>query len=511
MNRKIIFPVIMFGLVSSVVFVLVTNEHRMAISFDSIRYISMSRNLLSGEGLLDFFNRYNADQPLLYPLLLSLISFLVRVDPLEASWILGVILIGLISLVSALILFTYIENIWLKYLGCLLLIFFLPSSIVIFWAWTEPLFILLTLSNFYFFEKYLKKDKFRDFFILCVIASLAMMTRYIGIILIPLSVFAIFAFTKYSFRERLIKSVEFSILSVLPLGVNLIANYINTSAVFGPRSPSIFTLKQNLSYVSEVLFNWYLPSFIAEHRSILLVFGVFVGVLITKKFSKVNIFESRFFQKSRLIVLFVIIHIGFLVYSATTIAFDRIGPRLLSPVFIPILLVVLIFLDDLLIQFKLDKMSQKWNTVLVVGVLVVLFISAFQDTPSIVKRIYTKGDGISSKSWRNSELAAFLGSSELESCEWYTNAPEVVYFFTGKSARWVLHKSKYNSTVNLHSVDKWIGKWPPSGEKACVIWFDRINRVYLFTPQDLTKISTLEEELKFRDGSVFYFSRKNLD
>ncbi len=440
--------------------------------------------------------------------MLAITSFLGGLEPLDAAWILGCVLVGLIVFMLTLLLMDLLQSKWLGFLGILLIAFSLPQSKVIFWAWTEPLFIFLVLAFFYAINGFMKTNTLKNFVFLCLIAGLAMVTRYIGIILIPVGIIVMIGFGKLSFYKRVWNAVIYSFASSFLLAINLIFNYINTQTFFGQRSNSIFTLSQNLSFVSETFFNWFLPDFITGHRSLILIIGIFLGIVIMKNLSQDNFSNNGFLQKSQIFLLFILIYISFLVYSATTTAFDRINDRLLSPVFIPFYIVILIFFDYLLYR-SIVKFKSNFLFNLIAGFLfLTIFSTSFYNVPPIVQRISRCGEGYSSYVWKNSELIAYITKNPLKNCEWYTNAPEIIYFFTGKYPKWILHKSKYNSPESVHEVSNFVGKWPPAEETACVIWFKIINRIYLFTLKDLRKISNEESVMEFKDGSIHTFSRK---
>jgi MFS family permease len=470
---------ILIGILSCVAFIIITKEYRIAVSFDSVRYISISKNILGGEGIKDFSGRYNADQPLLYPMLLAAISFLGGFDPLNAAWILNCVLVGLTVFMITLLLLDILQNKWLGYLGILLITFSLPQSKVIFWAWTEPLFIFLVLAFFYAAHEFIKKNTLKNMLFLGFIAGLAMVTRYIGIILIPVGVIVLIAFSKLPLNKRVWNAIIYSFASSIMLAINLFFNYINTQTFFGPRSKSIFTLSQNLSFVSEVFFNWFLPEFITGHRSLILIFGIFLGLLIMKNLGQDNFINNGFLQKSRIFLLFIFIYISFLIYSATTTAFDRISDRLLSPVFIPVYIVILIFFDYFLYRSISKFKSNFWFNIIAGFLFLTIFLTSFYNVPPIVQRVSRNGEGYTSNAWKNSELIAYITKNQLKNCEWYSNAPEIIYFFTGKYPKWILYKSIYNSPESVHEVSNFVGKWPPNKETACVIWFKRIDRTYL--------------------------------
>src|SRR5689334_17620275 len=116
------------------------------VAADSIRYLSTAENFLAGRGLVDYTGWPLVWWPPLYPLLLAGISFVTRLDVLEAGWILNILTYGMNIFLSG-VLFEKTLRGWpvFKYLASLF-VFLSPSLLSMHSAiLSEPLYLTFTL------------------------------------------------------------------------------------------------------------------------------------------------------------------------------------------------------------------------------------------------------------------------------------------------------------------------------------------------------------------------------
>jgi len=140
------------------------------------------------------------------------------------------------------------------------------------------------------------------------------------------------------------------------------------------------------------------------------------------------------------------------------------------------------------------------NTVLI-GVIAIGLVYPMISTTSNAIYLVKYGDGIATEAWMKSETIQYIRENPSE-CTYYSNGPDVIYFLTGVDAKFV--PSRGGALVDISSQE---GTWPQA-TRACLAWFDNINRTTLYTPNELLLITNLEQVIKFNDGVIYIISRK---
>jgi hypothetical protein len=248
-------------------------------------------------------------------------------------------------------------------------------------------------------------------------------------------------------------------------------------------------------FVFNDLMTWYIPSIIANHRPTLILFGAVLGFFVGLRLkNSLNSVKVRLRQISP-IVLFVIIYVVFLVYSSTTTAYDQIGDRLLSPIYIPLTLLFLILTHALGEPYRGQFSNKIVNSFLII-VLVIWLVYPIRYTIINAVNFASVGQGYSSKAWRESQTVQYLLQHQtLESeCTIYTNAPEAAYILANLATK----KSPAKTSDN----------WLIQNNKVCLVWFDKVSGEYLLTIDELKTVANINLISGFDDGAIYSVTQK---
>jgi hypothetical protein len=283
-SKSTIFKILL-ALVSLAAFALVyfpTQKHGVGISPDSIQYIGTARNLVNGHGLLAYDNSKLLLWPPLYPLLLALLGIVFKCDPLLTIGWLNSILFALIVFFSGTLAYRLTKrSVLFALLASLFITFAIPLYSVTLMAWSEPLFIFLTVLFFLSLQKYGKNRKLSELFILSFLAALATITRYVGIALILTGAAFIFLQPGTSLNRRLTQVCVFGIVASLPLAAWLGRNYQISGTLAGPRLISSFTLLDNFQSFISILFYWFFPKSLFFSRMFIAAIFFGLGLLVS--------------------------------------------------------------------------------------------------------------------------------------------------------------------------------------------------------------------------------------
>lgn len=509
MSTKYKLLLVILPLVGAVLVLLSTTHYGAGLSPDSVGYIGTARNIITGNGITSYNGAPLVAQPPFYPILLALVGKIIGADPLSFAHIVNAIIYGIIIYLSGIL--------HKKHLSSFLIFSIFSTSVIAFsiplfkvstYAWTEPLFISLTVTSFIFAISYLKSNDSVSLLLLALSIALASLTRYIGVTLILWGGLIVLFFQNNNFKKRVKHLLIFSIVSGLPIGLWLIKNYIISNTFFGSRSPSRFTLYQNINYAFDTLLYWFVPDDIAN-RLFLIVFsvsiGIFAGHNLKNRWQEVKL---RLKQISP-ILMFAIIYLIFLIISSTTTAYDRINNRLLSPVYIPFALLILILAEMIVAPYRKKFSNSLVNTFLIISMVIWLVYPIRNITLNTIK-LLQNGRGYNSKAWRESEVIQYLSSTELETeYPLFTNAPDAAYILAELSTKMSPSKRKGGNSSSLPNMSPYEieDSWPEEN-KAYLIWFDKKIRTYLFTPEELQKITNMELIADLEDGEIYIVTRK---
>jgi len=279
--------------------------------------------------------------------------------------------------------------------------------------------------------------------------------------------------------------------------------------MFGPRSPSLHSLSDNIRYTFDTILQWYVPSRIVDSRPILMLLGLIVGFLIGVVFVWAKTPFTTLLKQTRPFVIFILLLIfgytGFLIISSTTTNYDPIGDRLLSPVVIPTTLPLFFVIEILSKQIK-EHFPTKPVELLLTASIVLWLIYPARATVLNVATQFQEGNGYSAKSWKNSQTIQYIRENNLSNCTVYSNGADVTYLLLKINVKSIPSKS---SGANIIADISSLKNTFPQESKACIVWFNQITwRTYLFTPDELTSVTNLERTVQLDDGTIYIVTRK---
>lgn len=276
----------------------------LGISPDSVSYITAARNLAQGSGLFQCDTSPFVLFGPVYPFLLAFLYRLTTIDPYQIARFINAVCYGLIVVLS------YVlakRNVPAMTLPIVITVFLgAPLLSVSLMVWTEPLFIFLSLIFF------LSLSRSSSPYPSALLAAVASLTRFAGITLIGSG------FLYLLFNKRFKAALLFGISALIPFSLWLLRNWFLYGEPMGPRQPSTFTLFQNITFSANVISSWF-P----------LLIPVFLFVLFRNREGLLGFTHYS---------IFFLVYTAFLIFTSTTTHFDKINDRLLSPAYIPLIL-----------------------------------------------------------------------------------------------------------------------------------------------------------------------------
>lgn len=487
------------GVLAAVAFmaVLVSTASGPGLSPDSTGYISVGLNLAKGEGFINWAGETLTIWPPGLPVVIAL-GELVGVGPYWTLRLVNAATIAAIVALSATLLYRNVRNRQLAVGATVFVAVSVALLGVAKWAWTEPLFILVTLLFIMSLEQALRApQKLRWLVAAAALAWAAFLLRYAGISLIAAGTLTVLvgqwpARPSLAIRNTLVFG---AIASLVPVAW-MLRNRSIDGTLMGPRVPSIDTPVQIAFRIGRTVGEWLLPfaGLGRLHDVIGLVALGAVAVAVVWALRRTGTANNPSLEWLALlpVAVFGLVYVAYMTVAQLTAAFDRIGSRLLSPVFVPLVVLVAVVLDHA--SRQASARARRWAGAALVGVIVVQG-AAFARDAVLAGR---DGLGYASSTWRDNELVA--ATTELpDDAVLYSSTPDGIWAVTRRAP--VLLSPTAESSSHGSDV-------PPSflADVACgqawLAWFDTY-RDYLFTPEELAAFVTLEPVEVLADGTLY--------
>lgn len=485
------FLISIIGLVLVIVY---TRHGGIGISPDSIAYLSVARNLMAHGTPVDYMLRPLVDFPVFYPFFLTVTGWMTGTDPLLiAPWINGFLLAGIILMLGYLM--NSFQGVTRLYKCIVLsLIAVSPSLLEIYsMLWSETVFILLTVLFIAGFHHYLKKRTIYRLLACGLIASVACITRYAGVTLIGTGFMLLVLDDSLEWRKRLLHCCWFTLASASLLIINLSRNAMITGSLTGPRVRGILSLGDNIIYTGRVVCEW-LP--VGGQQSEL-VSGVmiFIFVLVCLLFLLRKWAGSFGTAADQCFLAFFIVYTVFIIGISTVSHFEQLNNRLLSPLYIPMIISLTSWVPGTLGKLR----PVPFKTAAGLLLLIVFFFARYQYQQ--VAKMYddVKDSGIpgyTEDSWRASETARFLREHSgyfNTDYDIYSNAHEAAYFNGGISAESLPHRRDKNDTRDFFNQDGFY-----------LVWFDHFSDNELVKFKTIRQNARVEKRYDFSDGDLFF-------
>jgi hypothetical protein len=508
-----------------VIFIFVcTKKYGAGFSADSVEYMAAAHNLLAGRGFLMSDGEISGSWPPLYPTLLAILK-LCGVDYLVSTRWIAATAFGLTAFLAGLWVLKHSQRLFLAALSSVAILCSKPLAWVFCSAWSEPIFLVLLMLYFLILPSVIKKPTIKRVVALGVVTAVACLTRYIGGVLFIIVVVLLMINREHQFWKRLTSAGVFGIVSVLPLGLWLLRNWLLTDALTGPRFPSERTLLTNIDLAGKLIASWYLPSQIVNAAPGFVFFCLF-SALITM----IVAYDVRRCRKNNqywlhspevILASFLVVYTGAILAMLTRIYLLQLNDRYLTPLYLAAVLLFLVSfrnifaLDIKLIQTKKETYGKVIRTGILGGIAVgIWFASGANHVLARAERMVKYGvGGRNSVRWHESETVGWLRSHPL-SGDVFSNKTFAVFFFTRHTCK----------KIPIHPTGKWAShpefrRWSrhrlaefkkavKSKEPAYLVWFAAKPRPYAYSLEQLQDLCRMTVVKELEDGVIIALNPK---
>lgn len=481
------------------------SEHGLGTSRDSVEYLFTSLSLAGGDGFVSFLGHRYVLWPPLYPMLLSMIQILGVTDPLVSALVLQLFTFVWIAILTAwLFARIFPGNFALALLGNAIAV----SGVSLTWLFqsvgSDYLFIALMLGTVYLCDNYIKHNRLRTLWLMGLVSALAMLQRYIGVALLFTAVWIVLQYSRTTVRERLKRATLLGV-SVIPVGVWVLI--LPVEAVVRD-NPSSFL--ENAYWFTFSILSWFFSEAELYGHPVRLQFGMWVFwlgiiicVLIIWKFP-----GKRSVADSARVPIFLLggVYTALLLVIASLSSFNSLDSRFASPVFIPLVVLVLTTIESILSSDLVPSGISKMATRLAMlfPPLILLALSGYRSVVSMQLH-HRSGGGYTSRDWRENQVLDY----------WQMNKPDGEYLvFSNYPAgiavhTWHIALSSPRRTEHPNAgeavipLDTYLPSLFAPEKESYIIWIEPNEYTHAYSVNDLSQIVRVETLYQSPDGGVY--------
>jgi 4-amino-4-deoxy-L-arabinose transferase-like glycosyltransferase len=460
-KKYFLIPILLIAIgITGAIFMAWLTPYGVGIYVDSLSYISSACNLVAGIGMgritgLGEFKPMTHYPPF-YSLLLAFFHLLGLPELTTARW-LSIFAFGITIILAGLIVYHRTRSSFFSIFVAVLFLLGNPILRNFSWAMTEPLYIVLMLLAFLLLGYYLVNSLRRWLILTALVASCALLTRYVGFSLVGAVCIVLLLNRKLNWRNRLKDLGLFLAIVLLPTLIWLIRNWLISETLTNRVLNWHPISGENISFLIKAVNSWgLLPQRLVVGRETLAFAGIIICLTLAgiiwlirsiPKAGKSPSLELALLLAGWLYVGLLIISLFFL--DATT----RLENRILLPLYGIIILLIVIG-SALLWQHK---------TILtrLFVVLMCLWLAYFSFTrvDGAIIDLRSDGQGYASLKWQNSPTAGFIRQQDTSVI--FTNDVTAIYFLSGKDSVGIPNASATETDFskmqeNLHSPNSYL-------------------------------------------------------
>ena len=331
-------------------------NYGVGLTYDAVTYISTARNLLDGEGFIQFNDWPYLHWPPLYPLLLAALSFGV-LDPYAVAGPLNAVIFGLTIFAAGCVLRGRVRNGLLLMWGCTAAALSIPLAAVASSAISEPLFILCVTLSLLCSVRYFEAGRRSALIWAAAFAALALLSRYAGVTLILTIAPLLLLQRGAAVPEKARRLGLYLAVAGLPVAVWLLRNYLAYGEVRGTDAPASRSLGevagQHLGELSSWLF-LNLPPGGLDTAGAALTAGGLLALALAAAIGGLNLYRNgrRGGDERRWIAAgvfggFGLVYVVFITAALASVEVSPGAARYLAPAYVPLLLAAALTLDGL--------------------------------------------------------------------------------------------------------------------------------------------------------------------
>lgn len=499
--------------------ILLATRQGIAVTGDSVTYISAARSIVNGNGVYflapDSTWRAMTQFPPVYPFALAMGSIPFG-NTFTSAHAINIMLLVCTVLIVGRLNYRLTRSHWYTLAAAVLVGLSGHTLGVYATAYSEPLFNVLNLLTFVLLARRALGHK--SCFLVAIIgltASIAFLTRYAGALTVAIGFISVLFLsnnrltTLRRLRDIGVYVLAASVLPALWLYRNHSLTEAATSRSLGFHPPATSELSDIFNAVGNWGLEWTpITRAISSFTLLVILIALPVRMIIRRKHV-----QSRRWQALLPIWMFAAFYVPFIVVSHTF--FDAAIPfnyRLLSPMLAPLVIFSVVFLQwsCRVMSVTHSRMGRPAITC-ISCLLAFVSINRVYGAEAFTKTYEARSRGYASASWKNSPLIDYVRQLP-PNTTLFTNGPDAIYILTGRIGRNVPVAWRPISDTPNRALPRDVAQLRQAlavDKDAKVIYFDQLKRDgMLIAEADLVFRLGLERIETFPDGRVYRLARR---
>lgn len=505
------------GLSGFLLILWITTPYGPGVSGDSVDYLSTADHLIRSRQFVGYDGQPYLYWPPLYPMLLAGASQITGLDTLSAGQALNAAGFGLIVLLAGWLFRDAFDNSRIGFgIGVLLALTAVPLVILASNIASDTLFIALVLGYALLAHKFLFNPSVATLLPLGLLAGVAGMLRWHGVILIFSVVVLILLVYRHNLKTALWHAFWVGGIAALPFLLWVLGrNYRVYGTLIGFRDTPAIDYRFNFLDAMTKISHWFIPQQITRYIHPL-VFGLLFVLLIA-------LLNWRSHQKWASLKEIKAAHLPWLIFMPslflfvifTSIPYDHAAydDRYYAPLYIFLMLLLILLTLALVIKPLLNRrkasglrQNSRATELLILGIVLVWAVYPGYRLYKYAILNHTQGEPYyniyNTRQMQESELVMYLQEDPFSAgLPIYSNFSAAVYFYTAKMA-YRAPITTASDKRNLAELEMIQSDWPPS-EGAYLVWFLPSQWHHYYTPDELSLIADLEEIYTSPDGVIY--------
>ncbi|MGA1848872.1 MAG: glycosyltransferase family 39 protein [Thermoplasmatota archaeon] len=507
---------ILFFILGILVLSLGMSKYGIGLYSDSFVYINCAENLVDGKGFVHGDGSWYHQWAPLLPVVLAG-PMLIGVPPDIVGVVLNLLLFGSLVVITGKVVQLKTKSGFFTISAMTLVILSRPLYVSSIYLMSELPFNVLAALSLLSLLLYLEKERRKYFWYLVAFTSLACLTRYVGITLIFTGVVVLFFHGKEKkFIKRLRDPFLYGALSPLPTVAFLVRNYIRTGTLIGDRFPSETGILENVYRTGYHLIHWFIPRWLPP--AVWVPLGFVLALVFIVLFGNL-LYSIRRRKENRKVMIifgyFSIFYMAYLLVSASRVAFDPLNDRFFSPVFVPMIIILMLSLSELS-RHPSRSMISKFRSIHIKGknvrhlasVLMVMIIAAsglVVFTEIRENAVHGVG-GYTTSEWVGSEILEYI-SENPPGGDLYSNYPKQVNYFGGIDEIGGTPLKYYQATKKPANGLEKFNESILDKDNVKIIWISISERDWYYSIEELNEIYNITMEKRFSDGQIYRMTR----
>jgi hypothetical protein len=482
------------SIVASAFIYFFTRHSGIGISPDSVNYESAATNIRGHFSFTDFNGLPLVDFPLGYPSFLAFVSWITGMTVLQLAPLVNCFLFSGVIILTSVIIAGYQKTSHV-YKACILALLACSPCLLEVYSmlWSETVFIFLILLFMVSLRHYFRTQRIVHLIVVALIAAVAFVTRYAGITLLASGFFLILFNGELAISKKIKHLIAFVLTGCSLVAVNLVRNSSVAGHTTGVREKAIRTFSDNLYQVGTTVSDW-LP-FLHGHETMASV--IFLVILLSAACLLIYyLLQQQYFASyQNIVACFFVVYGFFIIIIASISRFEELTSRLLSPLYIPMLLTG----SSWIISAMQRSYRTKKTAVALLAVIVYagFHYNHYQLNAEAWEGIKDAGvPGYTEDSWTRSPVVAFVKKNRAQFTQpIYANANDAAYFLTGIRTGALPHKEIQQEKESFLKHSSFYLVWFTDGENADLVGLNFIKQH--------KKLVAVEE---MEGGAVYFFT-----